>query len=915
MVRLALLDAQSAEELVRGCAPRADAYERVCGLIERHGLQSVAGFPAALEWLAKNLDASELTAIDAWRGVLEDLLTEPSPGKRQHCGFRERERFAAVSRVAAVLMLSGDGEVDTEHSAGGGPTVADIISSEAPGGPSRGAAEEALGSAVFRKTATGHRFRARHVQERFAAFGLREVSLNRIKPLVMRQDGEVRQDLVGLLSLLRDMGPSDVRRWANQLLPIGDLVPSGPESLEAVLDRLEELAESAPWGLSPSAQHGLESLTAPGLGASLARRIASTDKHPKARKALLDVALTVGAAEAVVPCMRVLRDEREELRLRTWAAIVVSKFGADEQVSSLASFVRAHVRKAGDVYTPASVLMNALSDRSLWTAHEVAQCLPTTEARWAEPIVYSLNKRMTVADARRLLEDWWRDEGSVRKSEEQVLAASGRFHLGNRLAVLQQAVKLLCSQPEPCDEDLHVLLPLALNHTFYSRVLHLSELERLLSRSLDARRELYKAGLGGSAGVTPLWHSMLTGEDAEWLQELAISGEIEGDGPWTTLLWLSRNEALSPADADAMRSLVQQHAPQVVASEEKQRREGEEWQRQWEEEREQHEQERPRDHPISELVTETLDRACDQREQVLRLAWFCFTREHVRPSNLVGGWEDLAPDLKKRVMSVCRRGLLELEATPIPDGSSFPAAVMYEAGCFQQVVEQCLDYELDGEQIRRWLPAVLLLASDWNDRVIQECFQTDRQAAEDVFAEAAARDLRAGSEYLSAISRLPAQYWTSRLVNRMAELVCDNSLPCVGRAALLRLLGARSPESATRLAKGFLECNGTTLRMAALDVMLALEPDHAIRVLQDECKDGARDVLIEMRSLYTDHGEHLARATRLEERHIEAILDILFTTFPHTMSAPRTSCGMQGGNLLRLCCRPGRRRPRRRSGA
>ncbi|MCK4376170.1 MAG: hypothetical protein KAX19_12600, partial [Candidatus Brocadiae bacterium] len=587
--------------------------------------------------------------------------------------------------------------------------------------------------------------------------------------------------------------------------------------------------------------------------------------------------------------MRLLLDERADLRLRVWAAIVVKKLGSDEQVLSLESFVREHVEDGGDSYTPARVLLGALSDRAFWTVREVARCLPTMPAQWANWLVYALKKEMSVADARQVLDDWWSDEDSMGGPATEDLEASGRFHMGSRLAVLQHAVELVASQAEPSNEDYHLLLPLALNRGFYDRVLKLPEMEGLLRGNTAARRQLYQAGLSGRDGITPLWRYMLTGEDVEWLQELALRGETEGDEVWTTVLSLSRDGALSPAQAHAMRSLVQQHAPQVVALEEQQRDEWESRQRKREEEREKREREAPRDYPIAELVRETLDGNSDKREQMLRLAWFCFTGEHVRPSNLVGGWEDLAPGLKARVMCVCRTGLRDLTATPIPDGSSFPAAVMYEASCFQHMVEECPDYELTGEQIGRWLPAVLVLGDDWSDKVVQECFSTHSEAAEDVFAKDTARRLRSGSEYLSAISRLPAEYWSERLASKLAAFVEDDDLPSAGKESLLRLLGARWPDTAAPLAKAILPIDGHDLRLPALDVMLALEPDLAIPLLKAECAGNGLAVLVEMQSIYQDRGDLHARATRLEEDHVEALLDILYAVVPPSSDPDRTS--------------------------
>ena len=86
--------------------------ERVVSLINRFGLEAIAGYPRVLTYLRDWHGNEELSETQVWRGILSDLLHEHTARGGIYQSEPE-ERFQAASRMAAVSLLSGHSESRT----------------------------------------------------------------------------------------------------------------------------------------------------------------------------------------------------------------------------------------------------------------------------------------------------------------------------------------------------------------------------------------------------------------------------------------------------------------------------------------------------------------------------------------------------------------------------------------------------------------------------------------------------------------------------------------------------------------------------------------------------------------------------------------------------------------------------------
>jgi hypothetical protein len=247
-VQLAPLHEQAARDMLGSLV----AFDRVADLIRQHGLQPVAGYPAALKFLGLQSGDTHLSVVDVWRGVLKHLLQEPDSSRRLGLRSEAEDRFEAACRISAVLTLTNSTQVVDCAVATEMPTLADIF--RAPGDRSlRVPGREACEVGPFLNTPEGgYRLSQRNIQNWLAAFGLANLRLGPLRSAL--GDGERKvfsrhRDLLPLLGYLS--ADVEVRDWIEGLgkgLPLpSDLIGLSLTKSLGYIDQLEGiLAGSSP---------------------------------------------------------------------------------------------------------------------------------------------------------------------------------------------------------------------------------------------------------------------------------------------------------------------------------------------------------------------------------------------------------------------------------------------------------------------------------------------------------------------------------------------------------------------------------------------------------------------------------------------------------------------------------------------
>lgn len=389
-------------------------FDRVLTLISRNSLQAVAGYPAALQYLEKQPVDAKLSEAEIWKGILGQLLDEH--GSRQPPFQTEIEhRFAAAQRLAVALTLSGFEEFG-EDSLSGFPRWTDVIPASPPDflHTSRPAAREALRSGLFRPSATGHRFVHRNVREWLAAFGLANVRVSKLRPVLqgVPKSGDEQafilpefNDLARLLLLIvGDSSPevSEWLRWSLDSEP-SDLFLRDLSHIQQVLDRLERLASRGgfPDWLEDPQTVGL--LMVEGTEAELTSRLRDTERPTDARRLTLQLGTVLELEEVLRLAARIVRDQSEDQELRSWCASALRRTSRPEILRSLEYYIETAEPKTRSEKAMVSTLISALVEEKLWDTPNAFRFMPhaaASEVVDATQILATiLEKRMTVEDA------------------------------------------------------------------------------------------------------------------------------------------------------------------------------------------------------------------------------------------------------------------------------------------------------------------------------------------------------------------------------------------------------------------------------------------------------------------------------------------------------------------------------------
>jgi hypothetical protein len=896
ILRLAPVDASIAKQIV---GAGSTVFDKVCTLIKQNRLESIAALPVVLEYLARQPADTKATTADVWRGVLKNLLRDMRRERTDTMALTPiDERFTATCRVAAALTFSGRREVDSGLGQSDAPGVEDLFPLGSTSEALRQPAREALRSAIFQRMGAYYRLAQFHVQEWFTAFGLQDVRLSRLLPLVADGEGKPFKHYQGVLGLLHKVTrhPDEVAEWIVEahggIPPRSDAAPLTLEDAKAALNRLLEVAKTTPY-LSPP--EGLKNLDAPGLSLALAEMMSDKGRTLSERELLIDVAQAIAANETALAAQAIILDGNEDDHLRYSAAFLLHQVGAADHLRQVERFVEDASPATQYQRAMISVLIESLRGRGLWSLVKAAQYLPERDEHLVDStamLEYHLENEMTLEDARAILRaiDW--DALTCGDQDERTRQRRRRPARGTRNKLIVKAIELAAQQEHPTADDYTLLLPIALDErrTDWLRLERLN-LASVFKKDMEARRKLFMAGLKRDPEAKqPGWWSwrwVLTEEDLDWLAGLCPSQARESPWLWADLLALAYRPSLPRKKRNEIRISVEAAVPHVLAEFSANRRKylAQERARKLREDKARQKQE-SRQYSLGEIVNDTLNNPRIRlRDQVLRLGWFCFVEKSFRPNNVLGEWGDLDSNLRRTVLDVCEKALAECEPTPIPKSDPYPGAILYEAAVFTEVIKQSPTYEPDADQIRKWLPAALKAGTPIEEAVLARCLLADREVAEDVLLDKIKREMASESGSFTA-GGLSKEHWSARLSRKAVDFIKDESLNLKARGELLRLMAEGAPSLVAPIAQEWSstppgESEALRLkRTAGLDALLIIDPSVAVPQLVARYEKEGKTLLADLSTLANRFPSEGVKSASWATPLIEGLVDVLYKAYP-----------------------------------
>lgn len=812
-VRLAGADRETARTIVG-----SERFDRICELIRRNGLQSLAPLPAVLDHLRGKVEEETLTEESLWRGVLMDLLQDRR--SEPFLSPLEAERFEVAQRLAAISTFCGEKAFRLDF-----PGMETLLSSGAPLlGDLRLAAREVLKkTAVFERTGNGFRFAQDHVRQWLAAFALQNMSLSRVRPLLTVESGDLDPRHEGVMSFLTKISRDpEVRDWIiakHGGLPDPESVPWSLEGAMHALDLLQESARLSPWGLRLWGEERLGSFSVAGMGEEIARRLAG-DLLPNEQQFLLDVAFAIEPPEVLPLATRLVQDLTQDQRVRVQAADFMARFGKVEHLETLVQWVRSLAERdlSNDNVLP--TLAFAFYEKNLWTFETTAELALSNRGVGADWLQHRLSEDLSRDRARWLI-------------RSHVFPQPGI--VAQHLA--EKALRTVLEQEAWSEEEIELMVALALRRKEFDEVQPESGglVRYYLERSPAARRRLFLEGLQQDprreGSDFHRWAYSLNGEDVRWLLDLVLKQASEW--LWETLFHISRrSECPQSARRQAMAALRANRPDLLQRLREEQR--------QWKRDRRPREQKR-RSGPASAtnrlepLVRRVLERPeLDLCQRLRSLSRLCFTGPGLRPANLDGRWEDLPGELREGTRTVCREALERCAPTTIPESTSFSSWILLEAACFDRLAQEDEAFILTPDLIRKWLPALLMSwdSSSAYEWTLRKCFEVNRLLSEDLFIETVYRAARVESGSIHIVQQLPWDLWSERLTSKLEEVVRNNEAPTEARVDLLRRIGRIFPGVARAVASEWADGTDRPLRDSGLDILLRFAHEEGWRRLK-----------------------------------------------------------------------------------
>lgn len=842
----------------------AGRFAAVENLIRRNHLQPVAGYPAVLNYLrAYHQETDRLTLADVWRGVLTALIGERQSNRSVSFRTTHENRYRAARRIAAVLTLTRREAVREYSPDHGQPTVDTLFL--APDSVDQAAVRDACRSALF--TPSGepveYRFVQRNAQDWLAAFALAELPLPALRSALSSAAGSLSarmREVARLVAVVRS--DPDARAVLDRLsgglvLPSDAIEPTLAESLRA-LDQLETLAAESPWGLRLWYDGGddLARLRADGLGVVLATRLRDSNRPPRVKRLLLDVALANAAAEAADAAVGIVLDGGQDDELRYDAVWLITRLGGDEHLQALERPVGEGTSTAEIDCRLRGVLIRTLLSRRRWTCARAALHAPAVKPLLIDSrglLLDQLAKDVSLADARQLLprlRELWE-----RHAEE--------FRPFDLSGLLDRVVGLVLGEVPPADADLDTLIEFVRESAGDDLGgMRAREITQRLRPITVARRRLYRLELTADERQRANAFHLLGPEDWEWVRDQALGPLAGRPMVWEHAYWAAvtaRQGGLLPDERwETFCREVDIHAPGVRSAHQAARERYERMQAEAGAERREAEARNPRRRPLSVRVEELLARSDVPAAEVMRgLGWLCFSPPRWNRDRGSDEWGNLPSGLQQRVLDACCDGLLSAEPTPIPAGP-FSGPVLYEGEAFAATLAAC-DGWPPREQIRRWLPTALFarMSGDWAGP-ITACAAVSATDTELALLDAIDLHARRGGGAF-VLRQIPADHWTTALTTRLAELSGDDAVFPGTRRELIEHLATRDPDrtdpiAAAWAARPVTADDADQLRACGRNLLVVRRPTEVLELIEAEVATRGPAALEELPNLYDRHG-------------------------------------------------------------
>lgn len=855
-----------------------EKWAAVLKAIQHWGLREIASYPVVLEYLRDNHAEADLSKARVWDGILKKFLEEPRPSRRlRPCSERE-ELFAAAARLAAVASLAGLEEIADERSGEDRPSVADFIPfTPVPWEPTRVAARDALRTRMFRRTPSGTRFLHRNVRERMTAHGMRALGRTRVNRLLVNEAGTIPLELRETARLLSEASEHpEVQSWLLSALGLPILgageTPSSLQEAVRLLDELEGFVAKGGWLPPLNQQHTLARIHFEGLGAVVAERIRDRAGKESVRELNLLVAQAIKAPEPIAVAATIVSDPTEHPRFRVSCAYWVASAADDGTLAGLGNTALTETPASSEDAEARQVIGRALVKRQLWTAQR-AFCLLSDCSAWPasmpELLQQEIVNRLAASDAPGILEQM--PPASLGQLQAEWVRRGGSYlhsDLHPSVQVWLTALKTLATAEPLNDRGFDLVKRMLLELGRLSAdpwVAQPDVAESIwrtkegLQRSRAARRALFSTiceSLPEDCDYLLLPpESILLGEDLDWLLERASADPTPSKGAIDSLYVLLSRDGISPPTRRKARALLGKIDAERLSKVDLRRLE--------ERRRRKNPAQEPATSPSRDWTLEDLNRSAlafggsKPEEKMRYLGRLNFHHSHLRFRNVRGDWLDLPENLREEVLDFCEEALISSVPTSIPEGSSFPVSISAEAGCFAAVVQARRSPQLlSAEQVKKWLPSVLVGLFDNRLELLEQCHEAQPEAVQTAVLTEAARQMRVHDNYSTLLQDLPHPLWSSTISSWLAERIADPAIPEAARGSLLRVLAKGDRKNALTLAQELLEAANeqsyvhNALLRTCLDVCLALEPDWAWPRVESVVKVAGPSLLLELYYLF-----------------------------------------------------------------
>jgi hypothetical protein len=898
---LAPLDGHAAEQLVG-----ANVFPHASDVIQRNGLQTVAGLPIVLRFLARYQVTAKLGISEVWRGVLLTLLGEGHANVLASFRTDINDRFHAACRIAAVLTLTHSDRIRDYSPDPAAATICMLFQS--PSNPLLLAAEEACKTAAFiaMPEQGTFRFSQRNVQDWLTAFALEGLPIPALKSSLAGPDGHLSARLLEPARLIRKITDRPEVRSLIDGLTDGIQLPSDaaePILAEALrcLDQLEELAQNSPWGLQlgPEQQNELARLRVDGLGLVLAERLRDPGRSYHVKALLIRVAEATESLEAVDSAVEVVLDETQHDELRYGAMWFVRRFGGPAHLRILESRVAERSGNREIHNRVRGVLLAEFLEQNYWPPWRVALNAPAEHPDLADSrgmLLHQLPDRLTIEDARKLLPHL--QTLFVRHANDN--------HPGRLPRLLERIMQLVTEGSPPDPEDIEQLSRFAIgllgDELGWSKARHVAF---CLRPFVAARQRFYEHDIemarSGQEGRRIFAGSVLKPDDWRWLQDRAL-------GPWAGIqrVWEDAYSMARAAHLEGeirepewqdLRVLIETHAPGLPRRLEQLIRQREQEEEQHEAERREHEKQDPTRLPLAERVTRVLkDTRLSPDDRMRKLGLLCFSGMVGLGAQAVGQWEDLPSDLRGRVLEACRTGLELGEPTPIPRQGPFPGAILGEGGSFSRIALSGEPDRLTEAMVERWLRTALFASMSgevWPD-LIRTCWNLSATLTEAALMETI-NDHVLRYERPFQLRMIPSECWTSKMDDQVITVLRNDKVPPRTRRELLEVLAGHDPKQTCLVATEWASSpvapdDADQLRQGGLNLLIVLDPSVAIDLVEPDFGVRGLIALEQLPSLWGWRDEFHVQWEQWPVELLERLGRMLLTALP-----PSKDPEFQGG--------------------